>query len=163
MRMVINDPLADAYVGMTPYGFVGNDPINYLDPNGRKIDEADSSYWLKEYDFMKAILIIITALSAVSCGPGFGDISRELSGGYSYRADGGSTYLLGPGWGKQIYPKVIDYDFDSTFIIVVQKPSLRHHKAFLHGKLSMEYGVFIDYEDENTLKIDVDFLQRYLF
>ncbi|GGH27332.1 hypothetical protein GCM10011418_37220 [Sphingobacterium alkalisoli] len=47
--MVINDPLADAYVGMTPYGFVGNDPINYLDPDGRKIDEASSGYWYQEY------------------------------------------------------------------------------------------------------------------
>ncbi|WP_169305702.1 DUF6443 domain-containing protein [Sphingobacterium alkalisoli] len=43
------DPLADAYVGMTPYGFVGNDPINYLDPDGRKIDEASSGYWYQEY------------------------------------------------------------------------------------------------------------------
>ncbi|GGH27325.1 hypothetical protein FAZ19_18885 [Sphingobacterium alkalisoli] len=110
-----------------------------------------------------AILTIITALSAVSCGPGFGDISRELSGGYEYWSEGSSPYLLGPSWGKQIYPQVIDYDFDSSFVIVVQKPSLNDHKAFLKGKLSIEYGVFIDYEDKNTLKIDVDFLERYLF
>ncbi|TJY63640.1 hypothetical protein FAZ19_18895, partial [Sphingobacterium alkalisoli] len=112
---------------------------------------------------MKAIVAMMTALVVVSCGPGFGDISTDLSGGYEYLYEGSGASLEGPSWGKQIYPKVIDYDFDSTFIIVVQKPSLRHHKAFLHGKLSMEYGVFIDYEDENTLKIDVDFLQRYLF
>ncbi|TJZ62999.1 hypothetical protein FAZ15_01495 [Sphingobacterium olei] len=47
--MVINDPLADAYVGMTPYGFVGNDPINYLDPDCRKIDGVSSGYCYQEY------------------------------------------------------------------------------------------------------------------
>ncbi|TJY59682.1 hypothetical protein FAZ19_23640 [Sphingobacterium alkalisoli] len=45
MRMVINDPLADAYVGMTPYGFVANRPINYLDPNGRKIGDSFFRYF----------------------------------------------------------------------------------------------------------------------
>lgn len=109
------------------------------------------------------ILAMMTALVAVSCGPGFGDVSRDLSGGYEYLYEGSGARLLGPSWGRQIYPKVVDYDFDSTFIIVVQKPSLSDYKAFLHGKLSIEYGVFIDYEDENTLKIDVDFLERYLF
>lgn len=51
------DPLADAYVGMTPYGFVGNDPVNYLDPDGRKIDGASSGHWSREYMSWREVIM----------------------------------------------------------------------------------------------------------
>ena len=34
------DPLAEKYYGVSPYAYCGNNPVRYVDPDGRKIVDA---------------------------------------------------------------------------------------------------------------------------
>jgi len=55
-RWISVDPLADEYPGMSPYNFCGNNPINNIDPDGRKIKPTNpeaataTSQMLGKYD-----------------------------------------------------------------------------------------------------------------
>ena len=42
-RWGVIDPLADKYHPISPYVYVSNNPINYFDPDGRKIVDADGN------------------------------------------------------------------------------------------------------------------------
>lgn len=44
-RWHVLDPLADRYFNITPYGFTANNPINFIDPDGMRIDSASQSEW----------------------------------------------------------------------------------------------------------------------
>ena len=37
-RFISTDPLAEKYYGLTPYGYCKNNPIVFIDPNGKKIE-----------------------------------------------------------------------------------------------------------------------------
>lgn len=52
-RWLSLDPMAASYPGISPYVFVANSPLQYVDPDGRKIDRANS-VGLKE--FRRALL-----------------------------------------------------------------------------------------------------------
>ena len=43
------DPLAEKYLDITPYGFVGNSPIIFIDPDGKQIEPGSQ----KEFDKQK--------------------------------------------------------------------------------------------------------------
>ncbi len=40
-RWLTRDPLADDYYSLSPYGYCANNPIIYIDPDGRKIVDAN--------------------------------------------------------------------------------------------------------------------------
>jgi hypothetical protein len=67
-----------------------------------------------------------------SCGSGVGDVSEELSEGYTYRVDGRLRYIVPDHLFKDvIYPTVIRYEYNDDFILVLQKPSIeRSSKLF---------------------------------
>ena len=66
--------------------------------------------------------ILMVILS--SCGAGFNDVANDLSGGYTYRADGRMRYIRSDyAFKQEMYPMVLSYDFDEHYILVLQKPS----------------------------------------
>ena len=42
------DPLAEKYYQISPYAYCGNNPINFIDPNGMEIDSLSQKQWNKE-------------------------------------------------------------------------------------------------------------------
>jgi RHS repeat-associated protein len=44
-RWHVLDPLADRYFSISPYVFTANNPINLIDPDGRRIDSASQAEW----------------------------------------------------------------------------------------------------------------------
>ncbi|MNX72044.1 hypothetical protein D3C86_1033810 [compost metagenome] len=42
------DPLADRYLSISPFAYVANNPIMYIDPDGRKINPANQKEWDKQ-------------------------------------------------------------------------------------------------------------------
>ncbi len=36
-RWTITDPLAEKYMGLSPYAYCGNDPVMFIDPDGEKV------------------------------------------------------------------------------------------------------------------------------
>ena len=37
-RWTTPDPLAEKYYGISPYAFCNNNPVNFVDPDGKAID-----------------------------------------------------------------------------------------------------------------------------
>ena len=47
--VITNDPLAEKYYHLSPYAYCAGDPVNFVDPDGRKIYYADGvPEWFKE-------------------------------------------------------------------------------------------------------------------
>ena len=39
------DPLSEKYYDVSPYAFCNNNPVNFVDPNGKYIDKASRREW----------------------------------------------------------------------------------------------------------------------
>ncbi len=67
------------------------------------------------------------------------DARKELSGSYYfYYGDGCAGSILTGYLENGIYPKVIDYDYNSDFIIAVQKPDYSRYKFMISSELDMD-------------------------
>ncbi len=49
------DPLAEMFISMTPYCSFGNNPLYFIDPDGRKITETDSSFKFTGNDALRLL------------------------------------------------------------------------------------------------------------
>jgi hypothetical protein len=71
------------------------------------------------------------------------DESQELGDGYTYVGEGGDlNYIIGR---RTIYPKVVSYDFDESFIVIAQEPSLEGYKSILGTDLDFPYDSYPSY------------------
>lgn len=82
---------------------------------------------------LEKILLIQTLMFGLySCGSTSDDY-RELSGGYFYRGEGGEKEQIishSPNR-KEIYGKIISYDYNSDFIIALQEPNYEDYKDMI--------------------------------
>ena len=53
-RWLQQDPIAEKYPHLSPYNFCGNNPVNYVDPDGRKIVFINgfSKHWMKSFGYL---------------------------------------------------------------------------------------------------------------
>ena len=54
-RWFNNDPLAEKYYTMSPYVYCANNPIKYIDPDGRKIVDAKGNVIFKDGGWVKGV------------------------------------------------------------------------------------------------------------
>lgn len=73
---------------------------------------------------MKLILLICIIFVVIGCSIG-GDYTKELSGDYFYRSEGGDVHdiLNHSGVGNDIPVNVMSYDYDKNFIVAIQRPN----------------------------------------
>lgn len=105
---------------------------------------------------MKFIKIfILCAVIAFSSCNGINDISKNLSGGYTYRADGKyATILPNNIFKKRIDPDVKEYTYNDNFILAIQKPNLERFKNSLAYYLSTRFAILSRADSTNKeLKI----------
>lgn len=117
------------------------------------------SYKLNKY---LVFLIILTLL--FGCGSGFGDIAKDFSGGYKYRLDGSSSYILADNiFNEGIYPIVKGYAFNKDFILVLQKPSKKLLKIYLASDIRTRFLVLANIKDTTRLsEEDYNFMRAHL-
>ena len=87
---------------------------------------------------LKLAFVMMTSL-LVSCGPGLNDDVVSLGGGYFYRREGLDDkyiYYHQSNERKDIYPKVVSYAYDSTFILVAQTPMKGYGRSSLASLLN---------------------------
>jgi hypothetical protein len=76
------------------------------------------------------------------------DDAQELGHGYTYVGEGSSlNYIMGS---QSIYPNVVAYDFDDSFIVAVQEPNLEGCKSILGTDLDSSYGSYPEYLRDST-------------
>lgn len=97
---------------------------------------------------MKNISVVLILFSitiiAISCGAGVGDTTKHICGGYTYRTDGGHNYMLSKDLDEMFYSNVFDYNCDSNYILIHQKPHEGFIKLYLSEILSIQYSTIED-------------------
>lgn len=87
----------------------------------------------------RKLAFVLTVSLLAACGPGLNDDVVSLGGGYFYRREGAEhkyIYYQQSNERKDIYPKVVGYAYDSTFIIVAQMPMKGFGRAHLASLLN---------------------------
>ena len=88
-----------------------------------------------------SLFSLILALLISSCN--ISDEAKELGNGYTYVGEGTPlNYIIGS---HTIYPKVVGFEFDESFIVVAQEPSLEGYKSILGTDLDSPYGLYLNY------------------
>jgi hypothetical protein len=76
------------------------------------------------------------------------DHAQELGHGYTYAGEGSSlNYIMGS---HTIYPKVVGYDSDDSFIVAVQEPNLEGYKSILGTDLDSPYSLYSNYLNDSA-------------
>lgn len=78
------DPLAEAYSPFTPYAYVANNPINYYDPDGMRIEETSTGWTFTGSDIN---LLHSYLTSGTSMGSNYSNLMSQLD---SFDFSGGS-------------------------------------------------------------------------
>ncbi len=75
-RWGVTDPLAEAYSPFSPYAYVANNPINYYDPDGMRIEET-STGWTFTGSNINLLHSYLT--SGTSIGSNYSSLTHQLS------------------------------------------------------------------------------------
>ena len=76
------------------------------------------------------------------------DEVKGLGHGYTYVGEGGNlNYIIGS---RTIYPKVVAYDSDESFIVAAQEPTLEGYKSILGTDLDSPYNSYPDYLSDSV-------------
>lgn len=87
-----------------------------------------------------------------NCGAGLNDSSQELSGGYVYRIDGSTSYILPDNiFNEGIYPQIKGFAYNKDFILVMQKPSKPHFKRFLSEDILTRFSALANVTDSTSM------------
>ena len=99
-RWLSPDPLAETYYNLSPYAFCGNDPVNYVDPDGRStwvVAQEDGTYKVVGGNIFDNDLNIYLITFDQNNNPQFGEsIGRTTSITTFY--DSGDKNCEGRGW-----------------------------------------------------------------
>ncbi len=103
----------------------------------------------------KTKLFFITIFLSVfySCGAGISDFTSDLGRGYFYLSDGGvssiENYKLS--FNQQLHSQVIDYEYDSLFIIAKQRPKEKDYLSSFTSELISNYDMVLYEKDSSQL------------
>ncbi|GAA3963355.1 hypothetical protein [Hymenobacter antarcticus] len=88
-----------------------------------------------------SLLSLLLLLLVSSCN--ISDEAKELGNGYTYVGEGAPlNYIIGS---HTIYPKVVGFEFDESFIVVAQEPNLEGYKSILGTDLDSPYSSYPNY------------------
>ncbi len=86
---------------------------------------------------------------------GINDKTRELSGGYIARVDGRMSYIIPDNiFNEGIYPDVVDFVYDTNFILVYQIPSRERFVTFLAQDIRTRFNVLANVHNTSDLSKD---------
>lgn len=82
------------------------------------------------------------------------DSSTNLGDGYTCHVDGRWVSITSNSIYKEchIYSTVLDYNFDSTYIIAKQKPDYEYYKIFTRMDYSYRFAIYSNYLKDSTSK-----------
>jgi hypothetical protein len=98
---------------------------------------------MKIYNILRFALISTSLLVVTSCA-NIGDSATDLGDGYVYRVDGDQRWIrAGNIMQDGVYPNVIDYKFNTDYVLVIQEPTLKGYSRFLAQDLRYKYESII--------------------
>lgn len=106
--------------------------------------------------FIAKILTVAILLVLSGCG-NTNDYSEDLGSSYRFvHSGGGLRYIISSSLyeNSDIYPTVIDYEFDQNYVLIAQEPEKESYKAILSSYIGSKYSIYM-----NT-KADSMFLVR---
>jgi RHS repeat-associated protein len=83
------DPLLDRYLNLSPYVYVANNPLNFIDPDGKKIKPAKGV----SKEFMKALAQAVEHLNKHGAAGIMASLEKSTTIYYIQEGDGVSSYL----------------------------------------------------------------------
>ncbi|MEO8112587.1 MAG: hypothetical protein ABI594_21235 [Ginsengibacter sp.] len=85
---------------------------------------------------------LVTLCVCVSCGFGSKDFIENLGDGYTY--DGGNRLIFADNiFEDGIFPNVLSYNFDSSYIIATQEPSNENYKDYLGDDIAAKFSILL--------------------
>lgn len=104
--------------------------------------------------------VLFLSLLFHSCGPGFVNYDENLGDGYTY--DGRKSLIFSEdGFEEGIYPKVINYNFDNNFIIIIQKPFREDFKFFLASDIAANFIILLYYDNKHMIPTEIKFKNSF--
>jgi len=102
------------------------------------------------YNRYTRFLFIVIVLSYSFLLQNCSDYSAELSGGYKFISESeNSKHIVNDMYsGNDIFGKIISYDFNSNFIVALQKPDINDYKSMIATNIRFVGNKYIN----NTLQ-----------
>ena len=111
----------------------------------------------------KMIFYCFMAFILLSCSGYNGDVADELSGGYTFRAEGSSSYIMADnGFKEEIYENILAYTFNKDFILIKQQPSFEKYKRRLASTLNSKASSFANIDSSFFSESDVRLVKSQL-
>ncbi len=115
------DPLADNYAPISPFAYVANNPINFIDPDGMRIDVSQAQQYDEENgtNYLQQIMSDLTEQTGLtfSINDGFLDYSKDADGNAAIATDGEGNQL-GSSISRGAIMRGIDSDYVANFSLV---------------------------------------------
>ena len=157
------DPLAEKYYHLSPYAYCAGDPVNLVDPDGRKIEDPDKLV-IKFKQRIEDNIKILSGLSEDKNAPNISQINKVLKEcqtilkeldvleksddvfrvEHCAQKDGGEIY-----WNKGVV--IIEINNKTDYGLIGHE--LKHAYQFIQGEISFDHvtgggGVLYDISDE---------------
>ena len=106
-RWLAPDPKAEKYYPISPYVYCLNNPLKYIDPDGREV--TNSIYVINNPNMIEA-LATLNYLIMQETGLANNEFTIKITGGDRYRGEDGKPYSLSESWqcGAENSPHLIE-------------------------------------------------------